>query len=81
MKKKYTKKITKLIYSLIINTLLEVIYKIKYFFLWHFWNLTKKFYKILNNLIKKGVGLLSLTSSTCSLIALTPTKLKSEILL
>jgi hypothetical protein len=53
MKKKYTKKITKLIDSLIINTLLKVIYKIKYFFVWHFWNLTKKFNKILNNLIKK----------------------------
>ena len=53
MKKKYTKKITKLIDSLIINTLLKVIYKIKYFFVWHFWNLTKKFNKILNNSIKK----------------------------
>ena len=56
MKKKYTKKITKLIDSLIINTLLKVIYKIKYFFVWHFWNLTKKFNKILNNLIKKPLS-------------------------
>ena len=53
MKKKYTKKITKLIDSLIINTLLEVIYKIKYFFVWHFWNVTKKFDKLSNKLIKK----------------------------
>ena len=56
MKKKYTKKIIKLIDSLIINTLLKVIYKIKYFFIWNFWNLTKKFNKILNNLIKKPLS-------------------------
>jgi hypothetical protein len=56
MKQKYTKKITKLIDSLIINTLLKVIYKIKYFFVWHFWNLTKKFNKLFNNLVKKPLS-------------------------
>ena len=56
MKQKYTKKITKLIDSLIINTLLKVIYKIKYFFVWHFWNLTKKFKKLFNNLVKKPLS-------------------------
>ena len=53
MKKKYTKVITKLIDLFIINTLLKVIYKIKYFFVWHFWNATKKFDKLFNKLIKK----------------------------
>ena len=53
MKQKYTKKITNLIDLLIINTLLKLIYKIKYFFVWHFWNLTKKFKKLFNNLVKK----------------------------
>ena len=53
MKKKYTKKITTLIDSLIIDTLLKVIYKIKYFFVWHFWNVTKKFDKLFIKLIKK----------------------------
>ena len=56
MKQKYTKKIIKLIDSLIINTLLKVIYKIKYFFVWHFWNLTKKFNKLFNNVVKKPLS-------------------------
>ena len=55
MKRKYIKKIAKLIDSLIINTLLKLIYKIKYFFVWNFWNLTKKVNKLFSYLIKKTI--------------------------
>jgi len=53
MKRKYITKITNLIDSLILNTLLKLIYKIKYFFVWNFWNLKKKVNKLFIYLIKK----------------------------
>jgi hypothetical protein len=53
MKQKYTKKITKLIDSLILNTLFKLIYKIKYFFVWNFWNFNKKLLKYFISLVKK----------------------------
>ena len=53
MKQKYTKKITKLIDSLILNTLFKLIYKIKYFFVWNFWNFSKKLRKNFISLVKK----------------------------
>jgi len=53
MKQKYIKKITKLIDLLILNTLFKLIYKIKYFFVWNFWNFTKKLRKYFVSSIKK----------------------------